>query len=500
MRALSKGSAFLLLSLLSLLLAACGGEAAADLTPSELDASILDPGKADSAAELRVRAGSTTLWADQSLVRQAVDGVDSLVLRGRTSRDLLGGFAFVCDDAFGLFRKVSTRSFTVSWPVTDLGMVLEGVNQFFRLDLKPSAGRPSALTGRAVIRPVLQRLAGDALTLEAEVRPVLYAGQTIYRLRGAAGGTIYGLRLRVGDATVAEGRVLEDSGFEVDLPLANVAGLVGARTDLLFDVDLLAGRFQVRARLHAQIAQLGLTAEEPYATWPVPSCGPEVLACLGALPAGSLDLGACGDALAVRACANQAGVIMDASRQEPVRLALAARLDDPAGFQADALPLVGEARRADFLAEVRAEAEARFTNLLGMWFPSAESAEAALGAELEETFDLAYARPLDFVAAVAPLPGDAQRARDVAADGLLLYLAGRDLTQTEFNRDLVELVRQFRDRHLASLRYFRLEAVPNDWSPNPAWDNYVGNWLDPLVEIRVDRASGALAEILFEID
>ena len=93
------------------------------------------------------------------------------------------------------------------------------------------------------------------------------------------------------------------------------------------------------------------------------------------------------------------------------------------------------------------------------------------------------------------------RARQVAADGLLQYMATFDFEGSLFGAPLLEVATRNRAQHVESLRFFREEAVAEQYPTlNPDWDFYVGRWAGVYVELRVVRATGAFAECYFEID
>src|SRR5690348_15711913 len=85
-----------------------------------------DDGKADAVTDLEVRVGETTLWGDRALLRKVVDGRESWVLHGRTSRNLVegDGRGYIFDDVFGDFFQRSARTFDVLYGTTSSGPLL----------------------------------------------------------------------------------------------------------------------------------------------------------------------------------------------------------------------------------------------------------------------------------------------------------------------------------------------------------------------------------------
>lgn len=486
----------LCLASLALLLGAC----AADLdTTDEAEVVLDDDGKADTATETRVRAGETSLWVRNEIKRELrADGRDVFVVRGRTSRDLTDGSGFVFDDVKGDWAKLSARTFEVTYAADDLGF-LEGQDHFIRNHFKPSAGRPDSLTARIAARTRLSGFTGSGMWLSSDVAPVVYGGQVVFRVAGNASSQLYGLRARVGDRYLTP-RQLDDTHFEIDLSRDDVLELAGTTAALAVEVDLIGGTQTKSAKLVVKLAKLGMTSEDPYEVWPPLTCTDEVRSCLESLPAGTLDTASCGESLEVRQCQGQVGVTFD-------DVAFAAAIDhaqallaDPAGFAGDADALIGADRETEFSFMVEQTVEGRLEQMFGRWYPDAASRDAAAAAEIAAVIDLAYARPLEIWGdgPHAADPGSLAGMRQVVADGLLLYLASIDLTNTEFGKPLEVLCKQFRARHVADLRAWRETVERVDGGNNR--DVYLGNWLDPYVEITTDRTTGAVLNVLFEID
>jgi hypothetical protein len=162
------------------------------------------------------------------------------------------------------------------------------------------------------------------------------------------------------------------------------------------------------------------------------STAPGARAGPAALPAGNGDLSSCGEAIAVKACAGAAGVTVTDAAVDAALDALDARLADPAGFASDATALVGQERAATFIAAVRKATEDKLQAMLGQLYGNAAAASAALQAAADAQIDDAYATPLHYVDRLPPVVGDAARARQEAADGLLDYMASFDFANSEF--------------------------------------------------------------------
>jgi hypothetical protein len=470
-----------------------GGAGGEPVVTDEVEQQAVEDG------ELQVTVGDTSLWVASSLARRSGNGPDDLVLSGGTSRDLATGRAFVFDHDFGAWTKTGAQLFELSWPVTDIGAILDGTSQFMDLSFATDGLWPTQASAHVVVRPRLVGLQGSGATLAPDIVPIVADGTVRYRIYGTADAELYDLGVQLDGVDVLDLHQPDATHFAIDLTAVEVLAAAGTDAALRVDVSLLAGQFVESATLGLYVHELGLTSGDAYAIWPAPSCQSSVRDCLQALPAGTLDLASCGEALDVLACSAEVGVTTDGAAVAAAVSDTQALVADPSGLAGDAAALVAPSRVDPFLAAVDAAVAADLQGSEGRWFLDAQAQQAGLAAEGALVIDHAYARPLDFVAPLAAIPGDAQRARDVAADGLLLYLGTHDFAHTEFSRPLVELARVFRAQHVESIRFFRQDAVATVYAGNPAWDDYLGNWLSALCEVRIDRATGALAEVFLEI-
>ncbi|HUQ06047.1 MAG TPA: hypothetical protein VM261_26270 [Kofleriaceae bacterium] len=444
-----------------LALPACAVDDGLETGETELPAGD-DEGKADGTTELTVRAGETTLWVDRAILRDTREGADGLVLRGRTSRNLTDGFAFVFDDPYGAFAIRSARTFEVRWTTSELASLLVGVDQFVRLHFVHSSSRPDALAARVVARLRTTAFSGTGAYLFTEVAPVMSGGRTVMRVQGSSTSDLLEVTAAVGATTIDGVAITDPRHFQIDLPVDTAITLAGsAAADLAVTTRTAAGTRTKRGKLALEVKKLGMTTGDPYEVWP----RPEVTG-----------------VTATRADGNAA-----IAAAEPALIAL----------RADGVGLVGAARTDALVAGARRILESRVTALVGTSYPDAAQRDAALAAAVTAAIDDAYAFPLAHVPTLAPMAGNTARHRELAADALLAHLAGLDLVHTELGRSYVELCRQFRARHVASIRSFRLEVAPEESATAYI---YIGNWLDPYVEVSVARDTGVATSVYFEID
>ena len=280
----------------SLAVAACAEESG-DF--DEVTAPDGDDGKTDAASELRVRAGDTTVWMTQKLVRRTGERGDEFVLRGRASREITDGNNYIFDDVYGEFGLRGPRSFEVFWVIrSNTQPLLDGGSEFTGLGFVPSGTRPPHLTARTIVRPRLDTFAGaSSVYLTAEVTPVVYDRRVVYRVSGRVTGGLDAVTASRGVA-----RVIDATHFVIDLTSADIDAIGGTATELTVTTTRGTATATKRARLGLAVKTLGLTSGDAYETWPPPTCTTETAACLAALPADAIDLGSCGEAIAVRAC------------------------------------------------------------------------------------------------------------------------------------------------------------------------------------------------------
>jgi hypothetical protein len=468
----------------SLGLAACGA-------PDPMTDDItLDDSKADSTAELRVRVADTTVWADTYLVR---DGA-SLRLNVRSSRNVTGGLPFTGDDPYGQLALVGPRSFSVSWQESEAAGLVTGVNQLVRIDFAHSASRPDSLAARVNVRPRWTQPKGIGGSLASEILPVLANGVVVFRLSGTASKQLYQATPSVGRATV-----IDEGHFRVDLTAAELLALAATGRELTIELREVDGSHVKRGQIALMVKRFGLTAADPTTVWPPPACTNAARTCIASLPPDAVDYGACGEALVVQACLAGVGSRVGAGEIAAALKQLDTQLADPAGFAGDVSGLVGADVAADFTTRVRAAVAARISALEGRVYATADARAAAIAAELDAGMVAAYARPFDYIARHAPLPNDVARARQVAADETLVWLASHDLRLTEWGRPLEELVHDYRARHVASIRALR---ETSESIAQGADDIYLGDYLGAgtHIEVTIERATGVVTNMLFEID
>src|SRR3569623_1200731 len=468
-------------ALACLILAACAAPAT-----DELD--VAGDTAAD-AADPSVRAGDSTLSVARDVARRGV----TFVLRGKTSRNLTGGNAFVNDDPYGAFALVSSRVFEVAWQVDEVRPLADGVDQFVALDFGTRH-----LAARVVVRPRLGSVTGASkIYVTAELTPVVVDGLVYYRLAGHTTQANSAVQFRVGDAE-ERGVVtrFDDQAFAIDLPANRALELTAGQ-----DLDVLAffptGGVQKHMTLGLSVKKLGMTTGDAYATWPRPSCTAALKTCLDVLAGDGGDTGACGDAVHVLACQGTVGDVIDAASVQSTLATADARIQT---LHDDAVGLVDAARADAWLAGAHDDVAHVLDDARGRWFAKAAARTRVLAALLEAGIDAASAHPLALVPATPVVPGDAAAMRQVAADAVLAQLATMSFIDSDFGRTLAGLAREFRAMHVASIRAFRETIAAAPYPGEPDEDVYIGEWLGTHVAVEVVRATGAVVSTLVELD
>lgn len=476
---------------LSLAITACAPES--DPDTDEVIAPEEDDGKADAETELRVRVADTTIWLARGLTR---DG-DDYVLRGRTSRTLTEGFAFIFDDPYGDYAMRGPRSFEVRWGVSSIRGLMDGVNQFLRLGFAPSGDRVGFVTARLIVRPRLSSISGaGAIYLTAELTPVVVAGRVVYRVKGKTTGAFGEVTATDAGGAAIVAHVVDATHFTLDLDDAQV--VAGKVTVAVRSATGTA--WTKTANVGLALKVFGATTEDIEVVYPPVQCADQTLACLDGLADGALDTATCGDARTVNACRGRLGVVVDAAARDAAHAAAKTRLEDPAGFRTDAVGLVGADRAAALVDFTLGDVDVALDAISGRWLLDETARRTVVDGAVEGAIDAAYALPLTHFAPRAPMPGDAAVTRQLVADGVLLHLAAQDYVHSAFGRSLTTLARELRARHVTSIRTFREDAVAEPHYANAAWDLYTGRWLDAYTEVSVDRVAGTVAGVLVELD
>lgn len=479
-----------------LVLSACATVAGDDTDETTGD---LDDGKADASTELYVRAGDTSLWMTQQVARRG----DVFVLHGRTSRDITDGRGFIFDDVYGDFAHPTARTFDLTFPVSTARGLADGVAEFVGLGFKHSSTRPDSLTARAIVRPRLAAFTGSShLYFTAELTPVVVGGRTVYRIKGHttdANDIASVVQVQIGDQVLTDTRVIDLTKFEIDLDPDQALAIAGTGTQIVVTVPLPSGIATKKMTLGLSIKKLGFTSGDAEVVWPPMSCTTTVKSCLQGMPDGTLDLAACGEAIAVNACAGQVGVFVDdvafTSTLNRADTQLAS-----ASFRTDATGLVGADRTDAYLFNAKESVEDGLQDLFGRWYLSATTRDAALTTAVDTAIDRAVAHPVDLIDPHTATAGDIPAIRQVVADAVLVHIGGMDLRATEWGRTMEQLAHEFRAQHVQSIRNFRETVSPEPYPGHPEWDVYVGDWLGAYVEVTVVRATGVVDNVLLEID
>ncbi len=477
--------------------AACAD--AGDAVVGETEVSPELDAKADAQAELSVRAGDTTLWVSSTVAVREDGSGGTLVLRGRTSRTLVDGRGYIFDDIYGDFAQKSARVFELTWPVSTARGLVDGVNQFITLNFTHSSSRPDNLTARVIVRPRLSTFTGSSkIYLTAELTPVVYGGTVVYRISGHTYGANTGISAVVDGVSLTDVRRLDGERFEIDLQ-PDQAFALASSGDLQIIASFPTGGVDKHARLGFAIKKLGMTAGDVEAAWPPVSCATTTRSCLLALPNGTLDLGSCGEAIKVNACARHVGVFVDDTSFVATLHTADTMLATPAA-RADAIALVGSDKADEWLFVAKESVESKLQKLFGRWYLSQAARTTALDGALAAGLDTAYARPFDYLEPHAAIVGNAAAMRQVVADAVLGELARMDFEHSEFARTLEDLTHQFRTQHLADIKRFRDSVVPEPYPGQPTWDVYIDRWLGLHTEVAIERTTGVIKSVLVEID
>lgn len=262
-----------------------------------------DDGKADTATELAVRAGETSLWVNKAITRDTREGADGLVLRGRTSRNLTDGNGFVFDDPYGAFAIRTARTFEVRWTTSELTSLMIGVNQFISLQFVPSSSRPDPLTARAVARAKMTGFSGTGSYIFSDVAPVVSGGRTVMRIYGSTTSNLISATAEIGADPYAV-TITDPRHYQIDLPMDAAIDLVGSSRELAVSARTASGTRIKRAKMVLTVQKLGVTTGDAYEVWPRGECEDDVRACLATNPSDT-----CGEALEVLACGGATAAI-----------------------------------------------------------------------------------------------------------------------------------------------------------------------------------------------
>lgn len=479
-----------LVGLLVLGLAACAAEG--EFLDDEIE---FDPdAKADAASEMSVRTGETTVWMRQALERRG----ETFVMRGRASRNVTEGMGFIIDDPYGQFETKTARTFEVSWSVSEARTLVDGVDQFVRMHYPPSNGRPDSLTARVIVRPRFSTFTGSSsIYITAELTPVIQAGETVYRAKGKTSSAFSSLSVTLDGQPLAVTKI-DATHFEIDLAPHVALRIAGSTSKLNLAARLANGqRVEKTAALGLSIKKLAVTAGDPYEKFPRPNCPAATKSCLLALPDGTLDTASCGEAFVVGSCGRVIGVKIDDVAVQGA-IANGHTVTGSAAFRSDATGLVGAERVEQLIGGAEQTLDDRVSNTFGRWLLSTTAKTKVLSSAVDGAIDEAYLRPLDLVEPLVAIPGNDASTRDTAADGLLRELAVFDFESTEFARSYATLVREFRARHVESIREFRETNAIELGSAESAV--VIGRWLDAHAEVVVSRTTGEVTRTLIEVD
>lgn len=278
-------------------LAGCTDAADEDLDPAgPATDSIAADAKADS-SELRIRAGSMTVWIDRAIDVRVTGGELVATITGRASRTLTGAFSFVPDDAFGTARLTGARSFAIDLHGgAELNSILSGLPLF--VDLDAATGTEPDYALRLDLQPSFRKFTGSAaLRVDTLVRPIFIGKDAPDPLRYHATIATTGTAPMTVTGVATPGIYPVTGGVAVDMTYPALDAALRAGGKLTFK----QGAATKSAVLGASVTAIAMTTGDAYDTWPSPTCQLDVYNCQFEFQ--GVDLATCGDYREVSRCA-----------------------------------------------------------------------------------------------------------------------------------------------------------------------------------------------------
>lgn len=467
---------------LVLLVAACGGTEADVAPDTEADA-------IEESADL-----SATHDGYRFHLKFSASKGGKAILRGTGSAPIRSAFAYVPDDEVGT-TTVSRGAFNTAFLSNELSGFLSGSPLRVRLSAG-AAGRERTRTAKADLRASLVRRSGTTtLRPRAWFQAFRVGDATVVRLRGTAKARVTRVDAKIGTTRLSG--VGSGKEWLLDVPVALFSETVAANRTISLTVvagSTLKAGFTARAT----VARLTLTDGDPDALWPAPTCTDTLRRCLAA--AGS-DTSACGDAWTVQHCAGRPidgiGPLTAADATGWMNAALE---ELAAEFAPHYARILGETRGDALFDAVTLSARTAAGELVGRSFATPEQLLAAAADLARPLLVKALARPLSFIPASAPIPGDVARARVIATEAVLAYLAGIELTRTEYGRPLEVLATTYTASWVQGLEDLRNGTGEAGTDERPTEITVLGRVLSSHVEVGVSRSTGRSLGVHFEID
>jgi hypothetical protein len=260
-------------------------------------------GKADTAeGERKVRAGQLTLTLNSTTSLVDENGERVLIVRASTSRRVEYVFSYVPDDAFGEARLIDPTHFELVLRAGhELNSILSGLPLL--VQIRTETGTIRDYNARISLAPRLARFTGSSkVYLDAAVDPI-YLVDPLNPLHYRATLTTTANASSF-STTVAGAEVVADGprAAHVDFTYDQLATVLGGQLGV-------TARFAngttgtKRAGVDVRVVRVGLTTEDPYDTWPSPTCTDETLACLVDLDDPGRDWSSCGSYRETQVCA-----------------------------------------------------------------------------------------------------------------------------------------------------------------------------------------------------
>lgn len=299
-------SSSFLLAAISTAVFACTEDATSDHEGEDVAIDeYVDAGKGDGQAQPKVKASGMTLWVDANARVERNNGQLSVVIRGRTSKNIAEVFSWVPDDAFGEALQTSARKFdVVLFGDHEVNTLLSGLP--INVDINTSVGTIRNYHARITVAPRFAGFGGDnGLWIDSAVRPVFMrnAEPTLaYRSRVHTNEVADALTITTTDHSDPAVTRIDDTTWSFGWTYAQLAPALDPTDVIEFAAELPDDTLEKHAGIDLRVVDLQLTTLDPEQAWPSAGCDPTVYACIAATHPQQSDLGHCGEYRPVQRC------------------------------------------------------------------------------------------------------------------------------------------------------------------------------------------------------